>query len=210
VKKDIAAAGIALVDADNRVVDLHAMRHTFSTEVARQEPNQKKAQRLTRHESAAVFSKYVHLALGEMSDALDRVTYSAVPGAILATGTDGPPVVQTGCISGHFPAQAVTVRVLASGRGDSANRSEKQGETAFRLNECGSADRVAKMRPSTQVGFRESSEFPTKTSIPETRGPSVVHGDPDLTQIIASWPHLPATIRAAVLAVVRSSGKGDQ
>lgn len=154
VKKDMRRAGITLVDADGKVVDLHAMRHTFSTEVCRQEPNQKKVQKLTRHESAAVFSKYVHLALGEMSDVLERVTYGTIPAAVIqANGTDGcgPPVVQSGVVSGHFVSQPVTLGRGLDAQASHANHSGKQALSASGLNETHPAAIVPNMRPSTQA-----------------------------------------------------------
>lgn len=59
---DLAAAGVALKDDHGRVLDLHALRHTFITEMVRQGFPPKTAQQLARHSSITLtMDFYTHL-----------------------------------------------------------------------------------------------------------------------------------------------------
>ena len=57
-KKDYEAAGIELVDDRNRVVDLHALRVTLATFLARSGVHPKNAQRLLRHSTIEMTLRY--------------------------------------------------------------------------------------------------------------------------------------------------------
>jgi integrase/recombinase XerD len=93
-RADLAAAGIAYRDDAGRVVDFHALRHTFITALARGGVHPKVAQSLARHSTITLtMDRYSHTVMGELSDALatlpdldaDRTDSSQQR----ATGTDG-------------------------------------------------------------------------------------------------------------------------
>ena len=68
---DLAFAGIAKRDAAGRVVDFHAMRHTYGTRLARGGVSLQLAQRLMRHSTPALTSNlYTHLDMGDMHGAM--------------------------------------------------------------------------------------------------------------------------------------------
>ena len=68
---DIGAAGITYRDEDGRVVDFHALRHTFISNLARSGVHPKVAQALARHSTITLtMDRYSHTLLGEQADAL--------------------------------------------------------------------------------------------------------------------------------------------
>lgn len=65
------ADGIAFRDDANEVVDFHALRHTFITNLARGKVHPKIAQALARHSTITLtMDRYTHTDLGEQADAL--------------------------------------------------------------------------------------------------------------------------------------------
>ena len=84
------------VDAAGSVLDFHALRHTFITNLVLAEVHPKKAQELARHSTFALtMDRYTHLQVAECRSALDslpnlpRTEPDASEIALPATGTDG-------------------------------------------------------------------------------------------------------------------------
>src|SRR5262249_31702498 len=70
--KDLKAAGIPVRDANGLVVDVHALRHTFGTMLARGGVTPRRAQELMRHSDPRLTSNvYTHLRLHDTRGALD-------------------------------------------------------------------------------------------------------------------------------------------
>jgi len=68
---DIAAAGIPKVDAQGRTVDVHGMRHTFATLMARSGVMPATAQKLMRHSDIRLtMNIYTHLDLADTAGAV--------------------------------------------------------------------------------------------------------------------------------------------
>ena len=91
-RHDVDAAGIEYRDQDGRVVDFHALRHTFITNLARSGVHPKAAQTLARHSTITLtMDKYSHTAIGEQAEALKGLPDLTGPAANLnrKTGTDG-------------------------------------------------------------------------------------------------------------------------
>jgi len=95
--EDLKAAGIPVRDDAGRVVDFHALRHTFITRLARSGVTPKVAQALARHSTITLtMDRYAHVALADTSKALAALPAIAVsekahaePAAhAAATGTD--------------------------------------------------------------------------------------------------------------------------
>ena len=91
LRGDLEAAGVAYRDAAGGVLDFHALRHTFITNVVASGANVKDAQALARHSSAALtLDRYAHGGgLRDADAALSRLSpLPAGPAAVRATGTD--------------------------------------------------------------------------------------------------------------------------
>jgi hypothetical protein len=70
------------------------------------------------------------------------------------------------------------------------------------------ADRVRRMRPSTQVGHGESSEITGNTVISSSAGHAQVTGgilDANLRAIVDAWPILPLNVKAIILSIIRAA-----
>jgi Phage integrase family len=96
LKADLAAVGIAYEDEQGRVLDFHALRHTFITNL-RHAPS-RVAQKLARHKSSAMTDRYTHIRLHDERAALDLLPDLTVPAeseAAKKTGTDDGPVDET-------------------------------------------------------------------------------------------------------------------
>jgi len=79
LRVDLAAAGIEAEDRSGRVVDFHALRHTFISRLAWADVHVKTAQRLARHSDANLtLSIYSHLRLDDERGALDRLPLPGV------------------------------------------------------------------------------------------------------------------------------------
>jgi len=74
LRADLVTAGIAAVDSAGRVVDFHALRHTFLTLLANSGVHPKVAQDLARHSDVNLtLSRYSHTVLDQRSEAVDRL-----------------------------------------------------------------------------------------------------------------------------------------
>ncbi len=93
VKADLVAAVIPLVDAQGRKVDLHALRHTLATNLARGGVAPRTAMEAMRHSDMKLTAKtYTDAGLLPMADAMDklpRYDQGATVDEEKATGTDG-------------------------------------------------------------------------------------------------------------------------
>ena len=71
---DLEAAGIAKKDEYGRTVDLHSLRHTFGTLLARSGAHPRTAMELMRHSDIRLTTRiYQHLELADTASALDRL-----------------------------------------------------------------------------------------------------------------------------------------
>ncbi len=83
---------IVVEDQEGRVIDLHAMRTTLGTNLARAGVAPQIAQRIMRHgDYKTTLKHYTVLGLADTSAAVSRLPSISIPGrnAIAATGTDG-------------------------------------------------------------------------------------------------------------------------
>ncbi len=92
LRVDLEAAGIAYRDSSGRVVDFHALRHTFITNLVRGGVHPKVAQTLARHSTIVLtMDHYAHLEALEQRSALDVLPDLGTMGRgeeVKATGTD--------------------------------------------------------------------------------------------------------------------------
>ena len=117
-RADADAAGIVFRDAANEVVDFHALRHTFVTNLARGKVHPKIAQALARHSTISLtMDRYTHTDLGEQADAL-----KVLPSLLAAHGT--APVVLASCLASIHAKQRTPVD--SDGRSDKARGDEDE------------------------------------------------------------------------------------
>jgi integrase len=127
-RADVDAAGIVFRDDAKEVVDCHALRHTFITNLARGTVHPKIAQALARHSTITLtMDRYTHSDLGEQADALN-----VLPNPLTAGGTK--PVHLASCLASKHAKQGTAVDsggLSNKSRGDgveSSRRLEKQGD----------------------------------------------------------------------------------
>ena len=85
--RDLEAAGILKHDASGRVVDRHALRHTFVTWIAAGGAHPKTTMALARHSSMDLSARYTDLALLDVRGAVERLPLpEAATGTRPATG----------------------------------------------------------------------------------------------------------------------------
>lgn len=97
LRVDLEAAGIDYRDASGRVVDFHALRHSYISALARSSAPVKIVQSLARHSNVNLtMSVYAHVALYDQTSALEALPAAEPPSiddaeANRPTGTDGKP-----------------------------------------------------------------------------------------------------------------------
>jgi integrase len=100
IAADLKSAGIEPVDEDGRILDFHALRHTFISRMANSGITPNKAMRLARHSTITLtMNVYTHVQLNDLSQALEAMPAAGIPASQrraalgasdrLATGTDG-------------------------------------------------------------------------------------------------------------------------
>ena len=123
--RDLADAGIAQTDDQGRQIDVHALRHTCGTQLARAGVSPQLATRIMRHGSLDMTLKhYTHLTLSDARKAIEMMPDFHTSGsdreAGRKTGTDdqdhvigvqqgaqkGVMLQAFGVISGHFSARS--------------------------------------------------------------------------------------------------------
>ncbi len=96
-RADLADVGIPYRDDAGRVADVHALRHTFVSNLVAGGVHPKLAQALARHSTITLtMDRYTHTVLGEQAEALTALPDLSRPDPNrqkqLATGTDDRPV----------------------------------------------------------------------------------------------------------------------
>jgi len=89
IKADLLDAGIDYIDDNGKVLDLHALRHTFITNLGTE--SSRIAQSLARHRSSAMTDRYTHIRLHDERAAVERLPDLSLPDnkqRNVATGTD--------------------------------------------------------------------------------------------------------------------------
>src|SRR5262249_272838 len=133
-------AFLAYRDAQGRVIDFHALRHTYISRVVRSGASAKAAQTLARHSTVQLtVGRYAHANLYDLMTTVEALPPLApawtASELLAATGTDGrqislgPNLGPQPAISGDFQRQAETQGVSAGIPLSAAKSPEKHGET---------------------------------------------------------------------------------
>jgi len=153
---DLNAAGIAKTDAQGRVLDIHALRHSFCTMVAQSGVSMQHAQRLMRHATPAMTARYTHLTLTDLGGAiaalpgLPKIAQPAVVAAGETTSKLRPHLrPHFGCISSGLRALSCTDDASKADVVDVAENGKNPGISRV-FGECkngsGGRDRTADTR----------------------------------------------------------------
>lgn len=221
-QKDFTAAKIA-PDEQGRVADLHALRGTLGTRLARQGIAPQVAQQLMRHSDYRLTLKhYTHLTLSDAADAMNRlpgVVHAQEGAQAQATGTDGD------CQQIPQQPSHETARVGAVGRdeGDTdepaadlsqaprgarvsdATRERAQPRRRGRAADRGGLENRCPASETPGNAGASDDALPTPSTFPSTRPPETDRG---LVEVIDAWNALPETIRIGILAMVRAGRQG--
>jgi integrase len=127
---DLNSAGIPYRDADGRVADFHALRHSYITLIAQSGVHPKMAQSLARHSTITLtMDRYAHVTLYEQATAIEslpRLMSAKIEHeitALPATGTEGherlrPRLDQTGALCcDHMRVSESNTKDEGDGRG---------------------------------------------------------------------------------------------
>jgi hypothetical protein len=223
---------MAYRDDAGRVVDFHAFRHTFISNLAAGGVHPKTAQRLARHSTISLtMDRYTHQYGGELSAALS-VLPDLTPAArtIRATGTADVRAVDAGNIQGGAYRGARCGALLYREKGDGRLQDGRK-DSALANDESPCKIRENSVNPSgnTSVGLvAELADATDSKSVchnentpvniedsarPANRGArrgALLHRgmrglDQDLQIVIDAWGRLPPAIRRAVMVMVEAA-----
>jgi len=147
LQADLKDAKITVTDAAGRVVDFHALRHTFLTNLARSGVHPRTAQSLARHSSITLtMDRYTHVLVEDETRALEALPdllAEEEENVVAATGTDGKPGAE--CIPSGIPCEGGLDGISGDNTGQKGGESVKCENTAE-----GRKTKVS--RPSEVVG----------------------------------------------------------
>lgn len=136
IRRDLERAGIARIDQDGRIIDLHALRGTLGTRLAKAGVAPQVAKEVMRHRDYRTTARhYSHLTLLDQRAALEKALEA--PAVLLAEGT-----------SGQVAAIPSTSRGTSRGTSQGANRviSEMLGATVARVDSIAPSPQTLSLR----------------------------------------------------------------
>lgn len=139
--RDFEAAGIPRRDDDDRVADLHALRTTLGTELARNGVAIQKAAKVMRHRDPRTTARhYTALGLADVADAISTIPAVAVAVPLAATGTlDAVPAdaVSSGSSSGSSRRTKPRVSAGRGGKPSTEGAISTQTQVEIRRDDAG-------------------------------------------------------------------------
>ena len=121
LNRDLEAAKIPKTDALQRTIDVHALRHTTATQLARAGVLPQVAMNVMRHASVETTMKhYTHLALNDTGQAVEQIpdfSLGTESQTQMKTGTDDQPVDRGDQKGAQIGAQKGSKRVKSSQEG---------------------------------------------------------------------------------------------
>ena len=221
-----------LLPADDagRVVDFHALRHTFLTNLAAGKVHPKTAQELARHSSITLtMDIYTHVGRADLSAAL-RSLPSLCPEpqkpenqAAKATGTDcnqppPPDACFTECFAGKVAPASAAVHQFASGLNSTAagvktgksRNSRSTMRIPIKKDQGPTAARPPGLRTRCPGHPNATPAKITACDPPSGRSADcfaeTLENEPELARLVEVWPDLPPAVKAGILAMVKASG----
>ena len=221
--EDFEAAGIHLIDEQGRVADLHSLRSTLGTWLARAGVAPQVARRMMRHaDYSTTLKHYTTLHLDDTRRAVDQLPTLTGSEKVSATGTLGVAneARQPTRNPQHIPQQSVHDSARQEARAcDEGGGVSTEGDDHNPLTSAGSCDsprdsagegvvpvqglepwtRGLRIRCSTRGEEGAPSRFPS-SGVQEGSAQ-----DPELAEVVAAWSALPAALRAGILAMVAAA-----
>lgn len=231
-RKDFKRAKIDAKDDRGRVADLHALRTTLGTALARHGIAPQVAQRLMRHSKYDLTLRhYTALTLVDTTEALGRLpaigSEAAAAEVAQATGTDGADRQQFRQQSGHGepegaaprcdgrsddrsprpranPAPSRNLRAPLRSRAPGCNGEGEGTRTLDFQRDRLEGDDGSRETAQTSDGVVSSDNTPDNSQ-PENRADATAAPDPELAAVVEAWSGLPAAVRAGIVAIVRAA-----
>ncbi len=127
VKTDLKVTGIPYIDADGRVGDFHAFRHTCATNLIKNGVALAMAQRILRHHDPKLTSNiYTHMSLGDMAAELAKL-----PDLISARSPEEPQIADAESVSEPMDAGMGTLWDTFSERSNDSLYNSVDEELSF-------------------------------------------------------------------------------
>lgn len=227
-KRERVKTRIVVEDDEGRVIDLHALRTTLGTQLARAGVTPQVAQRIMRHgDYRTTLKHYTVLGLTDTAAAMDRLPGIAPERqADAATGTtDTAPIApQLFCQQlerGTGQNRAASRGEATIGRDRHGNEKPRQSPGFSRDSAEFSGKRARRIElPTFSLGSgRHSAETPVNTEVSEGGSATPSYSasystpkpapeaptDPELAAVVAVWSDLPPALRAGIVAMVKAA-----
>ena len=227
-QNDFKRAGIALVDSEGRVADLHALRATLATQLARNSVTPQVAQRILRHSDYRTTMKhYTMLGLVDTAAAISKIPNikPTQRESAQATGTEdvNPTFGGSSSESSWGAKRCKTVQRSASNpssrslndtyeknlqtQGFSHNSRDIQQRTRLDSNQRPSVSKTDALSTETlenkAVLNVENREVAVVRAVETENATQNTTNDPDLVALFEAWATLPAAIKVGIMAMVR-------
>jgi len=236
-KNEAGKVRIVVEDAEGRVIDLHALRTTLGTQLARAGVAPQVAQRLMRHSDyKTTLRHYTVLGIEDTSRAIAKIPGVKLAGSVadaaqVATGTAGPETSRSEPQRTPQRTERETVperatrcdeTAIAPQGADAPNPLHSTGSCANmppvatpRDTASGRSSAVERQLPK-QAGERGidgetttcEANSATPSEVPSVRG-GIEATDHELTQVVQAWPALPAAVRAGIVALVQATKRTE-
>ena len=217
---------IVCEDPEGRVVDLHAMRTTLGTNLARAGVAPQLAQRIMRHADYRTTHKhYTVLSLTDTAKAIERLPAIKQPfqQTAKANGTTGECLTDDPQQSGREVAQSGATRCDEPSKKPPSGGSRKSGggrtlrdrvrPNAALRNKAGEGTRTLNIQlgrlnaqPATTAESTTNKQGCTNPSTNPSNTPSNAENstpsDVDLCLVTQAWQSLPKVVRAAIVGMV--------
>jgi len=220
---DFQRAGIDLVDDQGRVADLHSLRTTLGTNLARAGVAPQVAQRILRHASFTTTEKhYVTLSLVDSAGAIASLPSAWHPPAVVSTGTNGAAAktaafenksqgigTMLSCDTEQGQGSAGSSQLLTE-KGLSEKSNALQTPNIDAPGRTRTSNLQIRSLPLYPVSGYATTTYSSPNSGGSKNGTTCAHPEalePDLARVVASWQTLPAAIRTAILAIVAAQAK---
>ena len=221
---------IVTEDAEGRVIDLHAMRTTLGTNLARYGATQQSAQSIMRHaDYRTTLKHYTVLGLTDTAQAIDQLPDIGPPAteAAQATGTDDSRVLierqqyrqQRKRESAQSGATPRGEHCHGASDADERNRPARAAVSDSTRQDATMSEPRVRVAQLDRASASEADN-PTFNTLPsqqlqdadqqqqqyaqqlDAESPNIA---PDLQHLITAWPDLPDAVRVGITAMVQAT-----